>query len=163
MSQGVEPTRGQPREGFHIRNQQDFYGGLAIVAIALFAFWASRDLPGMQGFAFGPGTAPRLFGGLLLAFGVIITVLGVVTDGPRVSGYAIRGPILITASLLTFASSIRSIGLIAASFLTFMIAAAASRETRWIESTIIAVVMTVFCVLLFIYLLNLPFQLWPYF
>ncbi len=32
---------------------------------------------------------------------------------------------------------------------------------RWIESVIAAAVMTLFCVLLFVYLLNLPFQLWP--
>jgi hypothetical protein len=32
---------------------------------------------------------------------------------------------------------------------------------RWLESVIAAAVMTVFCVLLFVYLLNLPFQLWP--
>ena len=32
---------------------------------------------------------------------------------------------------------------------------------RWIESVIAAAAMTVFCVLLFVYLLNLPFQLWP--
>jgi putative tricarboxylic transport membrane protein len=162
MSQGVEPSR-RPEAGIRIRNPQDFYGGIAIIAVALFAFWASHDLPGMQGFAFGPGTAIRLFGGLLLAFGVVITAMSFMIDGPRVGGYAIRGPILITASLIVFAMTIRTIGLIAASFLTFMIAAAASRETRWIESTIMAVVMTIFCVLLFVYLLNLPFQLIPYF
>jgi hypothetical protein len=32
-----------------------------------------------------------------------------------------------------------------------------------LESIIAAAVMTAFCVLLFVYLLNLPFQLWPRF
>ena len=32
---------------------------------------------------------------------------------------------------------------------------------RWIESLIAAAAMTLGCVLLFVYLLNLPFQLWP--
>jgi hypothetical protein len=32
-----------------------------------------------------------------------------------------------------------------------------------VEGLIGAAVMTVFCVLLFVYLLNLPFQLWPRF
>ena len=32
---------------------------------------------------------------------------------------------------------------------------------QWIESLIAAAVMTLGCVLLFVYLLNLPFQLWP--
>ena len=30
-----------------------------LVLVALFALWAGSDLPGMRGFAFGPGTAPR--------------------------------------------------------------------------------------------------------
>jgi putative tricarboxylic transport membrane protein len=51
------------------RTSSDFWGGIAMIAIALFAFYASRDLPGMSGFSFGSGT-PRL-AGLLLALGVI--------------------------------------------------------------------------------------------
>src|SRR5688572_26098101 len=52
-----------------VLNIQDFYGGLAMVAIAIFALYASADLPGMRGFSFGPGTAPRLFGMLLGGLG----------------------------------------------------------------------------------------------
>jgi hypothetical protein len=44
-----------------------------------------------------------------------------------------------------------------------MISAAGSSETRWIEATIAAVGLTAFCVGLFVYGLNLPFQLWPRF
>jgi hypothetical protein len=38
-----------------------------------------------------------------------------------------------------------------------------STEMRWLESFIAAVCVTAFCVGLFVYLLNLPFQLWPRF
>ena len=44
-----------------LRNPKDFFGGALLVGLGLFALWASSDLPGMRGFAFGPGTAPRLF------------------------------------------------------------------------------------------------------
>jgi len=54
-------------------------------------------------------------------------------------------------------------GLIIASFVTFVIAAVASKETRWIESLIMAAALTAFCVIIFVYLLGLPFQLWPRF
>src|SRR5262249_50271778 len=46
-----------------IRGPQDYFGGVALIAMALFALYSSSDLPGMRGFQFGPGTAPRLFGG----------------------------------------------------------------------------------------------------
>jgi hypothetical protein len=46
---------------------------------------------------------------------------------------------------------------------TFMVAILGSKEMRVLESFIAAAVMTAFCVFLFTYLLNLPFQLWPRF
>ena len=44
-----------------VRAPQDFYGGAALVGLAVVAMLASNELPGQRGFAFGPGTAPRLF------------------------------------------------------------------------------------------------------
>ena len=45
-----------------IRSAQDYVGGVVLIALALFALWASSDLQGMRGFSFGAGTAPRMFG-----------------------------------------------------------------------------------------------------
>jgi hypothetical protein len=42
-----------------------------------------------------------------------------------------------------------------------MVSIMGSTEMRWIESIIAAAAMTLFCVLLFVYALGLPFQLWP--
>lgn len=146
-----------------ISNHRDYYGGLALLVLALFAFWAGSDLPGTHGFSFGAGTAPRLFAGLLAVVGGAIAVIGLLTEGAAVGGYAVRGPLLVTASILSFAFLIRPMGLVVAAFLTFMISAMASKETRWVETTIMAVCLTAFCVALFVYLLGLPFQLWPRF
>lgn len=146
-----------------IRNPQDFYGGLVLAAFALFTLWAGSDLPGMRGFAFGPGTAPRLFGVLLLATSIAIAVMGLFSDGPPLEKYGVRGPVLFIASVIFFGATIRPLGLVIATFVTIMISAAATKEVRWIESTIWGAILTVFCVLLFIYGLKLPLQLWPRF
>lgn len=148
---------------FRVRAPQDFYGGLTLIAVALFAIWAGSDLPGQHGFSFGPGTAPRMFAGLLAVAGVIVTLGGLMADGPKVEGFAIRGPALICAGILFFALAIRSLGLIATSYITFVITIMATPEMRWRETLIAAVAMTVFCVVLFVYLLQLPFDLWPWF
>ena len=55
-----------------IRGPQDFIGGLVLMAVAVFALWASSDLQGMHGFSFGAGTAPRIFAVLLLGIGVVL-------------------------------------------------------------------------------------------
>jgi putative tricarboxylic transport membrane protein len=161
----------------HVPNHRDYYGGLALIFLALIAFIAGGDLAGMRGFSFGAGTAPRLFASGLAIVAALITISGLVTKGEPVGGYAVRGPLLVTAAIIAFALLIRgftfhfgetlvkvpAFGLIIASFATFMIAAMASKETRMLESLIVAAALTAFCVAVFVYLLGLPFQLWPRF
>jgi putative tricarboxylic transport membrane protein len=144
-----------------VRSPQDFFGGLALVAIATFALVASAELPGQRGFAFGPGTAPRLFAGLLAALGFAITIVGIISEGPAIERYKLRGPLLVIMSIMLFAALIRPFGLIIATYSAFMFSILGSREMRWVESFIAAAGMTAFCWLLFVVLLNLPFQLWP--
>jgi putative tricarboxylic transport membrane protein len=146
-----------------IRGPQDFVGGLALVAIALFALWASSDLQGMHGFSFGAGTAPRMFAFLLLGLGVAVTVVGLLVEGEHITTYAWRGPLFVSLSILSFAVTIRPLGLVVSAFLTFMIAALGTPETRWKETLIVGIVLTTFCSFLFPYGLGLPMQLWPRF
>lgn len=74
-----------------IRSPRDYYGGVALAAVALFALWAGNDLPGMRGFAFGPGTAPRLFAYSLLGLGIAIVLVGLLTDGPPLEDFTFSG------------------------------------------------------------------------
>ncbi|MPZ58392.1 MAG: tripartite tricarboxylate transporter TctB family protein [Rhizobiales bacterium] len=157
----VNGGRARPR-GF-IRAPQDFYGGLVLIGLAVFSMYAGYDLSGMQGFSFGPGTAPRLFAWMLVGFGVIIVLMGVINPGPKVERWYWRGIILTIASIICFALTIRSLGLIPSSFISFMIGAAATDEVKWGQSAIVGAALTAGCAILFPYILNLPFQLWPQF
>jgi putative tricarboxylic transport membrane protein len=163
MSESVSPSPKGRGFIFSIRSPRDFWGGLVLIAVGILAIWASRELPGQRGFAFGPGTAPRLFSGLLVILGALVALVGLITDGPRIEKYKVRGPVLVIASILGFAAMIRPVGLVIASYVTFIVAILGSREMRVLESLIAAAVMTVLFVFLFTYLLNLPFQLWPRF
>ena len=146
-----------------VQNPQDVYGGMALILLSLIAFVASNDLPGMRGFAFGPGTAPRLFAFTLGILSLGVVVGGLLTSGPEVGGYKLRGVIFILGSILAFAATIRPLGLVVASFATMVICAAAAEDVRWRETVIVAAVVTAFCAILFPYGLALPFQLWPRF
>ncbi|MDO8875387.1 MAG: tripartite tricarboxylate transporter TctB family protein [Pseudolabrys sp.] len=177
MAEGAKtsPTGGIFRE--KIRGPRDFFGGLALIVIAALAIWASSNLPGQQGFAFGPGTAPRIFAGLLMFIGVVVMLMGLFIKGPPIESFAVRGPALVVVAILIFAATVRGIrvdlagipiripglGMVPATFMAFMISMFASREFRLVESLLAAVAMTTFCVVLFVYVLGLPFQLWPMF
>jgi putative tricarboxylic transport membrane protein len=146
-----------------VQNPQDFYGGMALILLALVAFVASNDLPGMRGFAFGPGTAPRLFAFALAILSLAVVITGLITKGPHVTPYNIRAVIFIIGSILAFAATIRPLGLVIAAFSCIVICAAAAEDVRWRETVVWAAILTAFCAFLFPYGLNLPFQLWPRF
>lgn len=154
-SAAAKPVRGP------IKGPQDFWGGVVLMAIALFALWASSDLQGMRGFSFGPGTAPRMFGYLLLALGAGVALTGFFVEGPPLQRYGIRGPFFVTLAILAFAVMIRPLGLIVTSFISFMIAAMGSDETQWKEAIIVGICLTIGCALLFPYALGLPLDLFP--
>jgi putative tricarboxylic transport membrane protein len=144
-----------------VGSRQDYFGGLGLVALSLFALWASRDLPGMRGFAFGPGTAPRMFAIMLGIVGLLVAAIGLFTKGPPVDRFGLRGPVFILASVFIFAACIRPLGLVVASFLSIVVSAFATTEVRWLETLIWAAVLTAFCALLFPWGLNLPLPMWP--
>ena len=72
----------------------------------------------------------------------LVALVGLVTDGPRIEKYKIRGPVLVIAAILGFAAMIRPVGMVIASYVTFMVAILGSREMRVLESIIAAAVMT---------------------
>jgi hypothetical protein len=162
VTDSVDSARQTEPKG-RIRNPQDFWGGLALVALAAFAWWAVRELPGQQGFAFGPGTAPRLFILLLAANGFAIMLHGLIVTGPALERWHLRGPLFITAGVLIFAASIRPLGLIPTTFALIIVSSAATPEVNWKQTFIWAIVLTAFCAILFPYVLNLPMQLLPRF
>jgi hypothetical protein len=146
-----------------IKSPQDYIGGIVLMALALFALWASSDLQGMRGFSFGAGTAPRMFGGLLVALSAGIALTGLLYDGPALAHYSWRGPLFVMASIVFFALAIRPLGLVVSAFVSFMIAATGSHETRWIEAVIVGACLTAGCAILFPYILGLPMPMLPRF
>jgi putative tricarboxylic transport membrane protein len=156
-----ESAGGATGGGSFIRGPREFWGGLVLIGVAMFALWASRDLPGMRGFAFGPGTAPRMFAIVLALLGLLVSITGLTTKGPGIDRFYFRGPIFITLSVVLFAWMVRPLGLVIASYLSILAAAGATPEARVIETLIWGAVLTAFCCLLFPIALNLPLQLWP--
>src|SRR3954465_11500774 len=146
-----------------VRGPQDFFGGIALMALALFALWASSDLEGMHGFSFGAGTAPRMFAVLLLGLGAAIALVGVLTEGQHLATYHWRGPLFVSLSILSFAFTIRPLGLVVSAMASFLISALGTPETKWKETIIVGICLTIGCSLLFPYALGLPLQLFPRF
>jgi putative tricarboxylic transport membrane protein len=159
------PSQG-PGRGFlpkWVRGPQDFVGGIALMALALFALWACSDLQGMHGFSFGAGTAPRMFSVLLLGLGAAVMTVGITSEGPQLARMSWRGPLFVSLGILFFAFAIRPLGLVISGLASFLIAALGSHETRWLEAVIVGICLTAGCAVLFPYVLGLPMPLFPRF
>jgi uncharacterized membrane protein len=107
----------------------------------------------------GPGYFPTVLGGILLLFGVYVLLRGV-RSGEKVKGeWGYRPLALIAASIVLFGYLLDRAGMVPAIVAMLFVAAAAGREFRLKEVSLLAVVMTAFSVAVFSYGLKLPYPL----
>jgi putative tricarboxylic transport membrane protein len=157
-----ESKRGVALHGL-VKSPQNLIGGLAMALLAIVALIAVKDLPGMRGFQFAAGTAPRMFAYLLLGLGLAIAVTGFLERGPKLEHFPWRGPLLIIGAILFFGLSIRTLGLAVTGFVSVLIASLAVSDAKPVEAVIFAAAITAFCVLLFPIALGQPIPLLPSF
>ena len=158
----MSDAQGAKRGSFGaIKNPQDFWGALALIAIGLIALWSVRNLPWLQGFRFTSGTSPRLFTYLMLLCAAGIAIRAFIKSGPGLEKYPWRGPLMIIAAVFVFAFCIRPYGMVFTGIVSVMIASFAMRDSTWLEALIFSVLITIFCTLLFPYALNQPVPVWP--
>ena len=146
-----------PSPGRHrVRAPQDFAAGASLVVLSLFALWASSGLEAGRAGAFGPGMLPRAVAVLLGAVGVALAAGSFLWKGDPLARLSLRGPLFVVLAVIGFALTVRSPGLVVAGPLVVMVSGGASPETRYRELAVFAVAITVFCVVLFRYVLHLP-------
>jgi putative tricarboxylic transport membrane protein len=142
--------------------RQDFLGGLAIIAVAAFAYWLARNLPATVAGAMGPGALPKGLAALLGGLGVILLVHSFNGAGAGLARWTIRGPLFVLGALVLFGLAVRPLGLAVAGPLAIAAASFGSPEVRWRETLVYGLAMTAFCIGLFKFALGLPIPLAPW-
>ena len=104
-----------------------------------------------------------MFAVLLLGLGAAVTLMGLLYEGEHITVYAWRGPLFVSLAIISFAVTIRPLGLVISAFASFIISALGTPETKWKETIIVGICLTIGCSLLFPYALGLPLQLFPRF
>jgi putative tricarboxylic transport membrane protein len=142
--------------------RQDFFGGLAVIGVAILAFWLGFDLPSGTLGGMGPGMLPKALAVLLGVLGLVLLVGSFTNIGERMQRWSIRGPIFLFGAMILFGLAVRPLGLVVAGPLAMLVGAFASDEVRWVETIVSAVLTTAFCVGLFKFALGLPIPLAPW-
>jgi putative tricarboxylic transport membrane protein len=144
-----------------LRNNRDFLAGLLFMVLGGVAVVLARDFPLGTTMRMGPGYFPTAIGGILFLFGVYVLGRGVRSRVQVRGAWGWRPLALVTLSIVVFGFLLERLGLVPAALAMFFVAAAAGPEFRFKEVLLLAIVMTAFSVLVFIWGLKLPYPLLP--
>lgn len=148
-----------------IKNYKDFYTGILFVLFGIGFAWGAAGYKLGTAAKMGPGYFPLLLGAMLILIGVIVFVRSLVTasaDG-RVARIFIKPGLLLFGSIAAFALLLRPAGLLLSIFAIILISSFASRDLRFKEALISAIVLCIASIAIFVYALNLQIPVWPAF
>jgi len=141
-------------------NIRDVAAGLLFVAIGLFfALDSLFNLRIGQAFSMGPGYFPLIMGGVLVALGVAIAAKSVGQLSVPIGRIPWRGLGLIMAAIIYFAASVRALGFAPAVAGSTFLASLSSGRMSLVAAIITTAVLTLFCALVFVVALGLPYPL----
>jgi Tripartite tricarboxylate transporter TctB family len=144
-----------------IKSLQNFWAGVFFVACGVFETTVAMQYDVGSPAAMGPGFMPILLGITLSVLGVIILINGLSANGPAIEPGHWRPVVCIIAALVLFALLINKAGLAICTFLVVMLGGIAYRGTvPWLRLSAMAVGMSLFTVMLFIYILGQPIAVW---
>ena len=165
-----------------VKSPLDFAGGVFLLVLAVLGFAGGFNLPTGTLSGIGSGLLPKTLAILIAAFGVLLIVQGLLSQGDSLEQWHLRGPAYVLGSVVVFALLIRGstlnfggilgvpllatikvpgLGLIIAGPLSVIIAAFADKDTRPVEIVIYSIVITLLSGLMFKELLNLPIPFDP--
>lgn len=144
---------------FDWRNNRDFFAGLFFIVIGAAAMWISRDYPMGSALRMGPGYFPTVLGGIVVVFGIYVLIKGIVNNEKVVGNWSLRALIVLPIATWIFGVMMENVGFIPALVVLMYTSSIAGKEFKFLEVTIMAVVMVIVCTGVFIYGLGLPYPL----
>jgi len=141
----------------------DFGAGVLFVGTGVFGLVLSAKLAVGSASRMGPGYMPRIFAGMVLAFGLILVVRSLFGEADELPRFKARPLLAILGAIGVFGVSIERLGLVVAVFLMVLVASLGSPEMTRRNLWIAALLLTAMTYLVFVRLLDLTIPIWPKF
>jgi hypothetical protein len=145
-----------------IRAPRDFFAGLLFVAIGVVGAWMAMGYAYGSALRMGPGYFPTVLSWGTIVLGCIIAVRSFTVEGDALTRVRWRPLVMVLGSIVVFGLLINRTGLVIAIIATSIVGGLASREIGRIELVLLSIGLALFCVLVFVYGLSQPFDLWPW-
>ena len=144
---------------FDWRTTRDFWAGAVYIAFGALAMFIARDYPFGSALRMGPGYFPTVLGGMMIAFGIAVLLMGI-SNNEKIQGrVSWRALIVLPVATGVFGWVMEEVGFIPAMLLLIPMSAAAGNQFKWGEVIALTVGLTIICTGVFIYGLGLPYPL----
>jgi hypothetical protein len=144
------------------RAGQGLGAGLMFIVLGALGLWFGRGLATGSAQEMGPGYAPALVCWGLLLVGAVVLVRSVLRGTEALEPVSARAVLGIAGALGVFAATIGSLGLVLASLLTVAAACLIEPKLRWKEVALLSVGLSAGALVLFVFVLRIPFRTWPF-
>jgi hypothetical protein len=144
------------------RAGQGLGAGLMFIVLGALGLWFGRGLSIGSAQEMGPGYAPALVCWGLLLVGAVVLVRSVLRGTEALEPVSARAVLGIAGALGVFAATIGSLGLVLASLLTVAAACLIEPKLRWKEVALLSVGLSAGALVLFVFVLRIPFRTWPF-
>lgn len=146
-----------------IRRPKDFLTGIMFILIGAAAIVLSLNYPIGTAARMGPGYFPFALGAFLAVLGAAVLLKSLFwATGSQNWPVLHYGPLtLVLSSVVLFGLLLRPLGLLGATLVLVIVCSRASREFRWKEALLNAVVLTLIVLVVFVYFLQFQLPVWP--
>jgi hypothetical protein len=144
------------------RDTQDLVGGLALMALGLFAaYYANEHYEIGDLRRMGPGFFPVSLGLTLAVLGVLVALPAWFRQGPVIRpAWATLG--LVMLSLVIFSFTLKTLGVVFATMVAVFISSMADRGIGWKSRLLLCVGVAVTTYVIFIMGLSMVLPVWPW-
>jgi uncharacterized membrane protein len=141
------------------RSNRDFWAGVMLIATGAVAIFIARNYSFGDALRMGPGYFPSVLGGSLIVFGIYLLAAGLRRNEKIEGNWSLRALIVLPLSLVLFGLLMEHAGFVPALMVLIVGSTAAGSEFNLIEALVLAVGLTAFAVVLFIWSIGLPYPL----
>ena len=146
-----------------LHHNRDVLAGLMFIAVGCLAIYLSRNFTYGGALRMGPGYFPAWLGGITILGGAVVLIEGLAKPATIGRTWSVRALIILPLSTLAFGILMTHAGFVLAVFALSFLSALASPEFKIKEQAMLAAGMTLLCWALFIWVLELPYPLFPEF
>jgi hypothetical protein len=151
---------------FDWRYNRDFFAGLFFIVLGAIAMWMARDYPFGSALRMGPGYFPTVLGGIMIAFGVAVMLIGIRKNDKIKGNFSVRALLMLPVASVVFGLAMEHLGFIPALALLIPLSAAAGNQFKWLEVALLTAGIILLSLGIFIWGLGLPYVMirgiWEY-